>query len=81
MQMSIRNYVDQIVKNTKERERLSKHNEIELSEWQDPEVLVFTGIEALAYGAGMPLLEGDACYYFRYDDVLFTQIKNLEAGR
>lgn len=76
--MSIRNYVDALARNEKERKQLKEQSGVKLSEWGEPEVHVFTGIEALAFGAGVTLQKNKETYFFNYDGVLFFQFNGAE---
>lgn len=76
--MSIRKYVDALAKNEKERVALRSNEKAIICTNKAPEIHVYEGIQALAYGAGMELQESDRTHYFNYNGVLFYQLKEKE---
>lgn len=78
--MSIRKYVDALARNEKERIALRSNEKAIICANKEPEVHVYEGIQALAYGASVELRESDRTHYFNYDGVLFYQLKEKERG-
>lgn len=76
--MSIRKYVDALAKNEKERVALRSNEKAIICANKAPEIHVYEGIQALAYGVGMELQESDRTHYFNYNGVLFYQLKEME---
>lgn len=79
--MSIRKYVDALARNEKERVALRSNEKAIICANKTPEIHVFEGIQALAYGAGAKLHETETAYFFNYDGVLFFQENEKEMER
>ncbi|MBS5284704.1 MAG: hypothetical protein KHY46_12720 [Clostridiales bacterium] len=79
--MSIRKYVDALARNEKERVALRSNEKAIICVNKEPEVHVYEGIQALAYGAGVELQESEKAYFFNYDGVLFFQENEKEMER
>lgn len=79
--MSIRKYVDALARNEKERVALRSNEKAIICANKAPEIHVYEGIQALAYGAGAELHETETAYFFNYDGVLFFQENEKEMER